>query len=117
MRRLVLWLLICACIGTGRAAAADRPRVYVVLVDGLDASLVNDQLTPTLWHLIHGGRERATFYPQGRAVMPTVTNTNHASLMTAAYAAAHGIIGNNLWDRTPNHPPEPSEQPGNLEVE
>jgi type I phosphodiesterase/nucleotide pyrophosphatase len=117
MRRVVLWLLICVGVGTAAASAAERPRVYVVLVDGLDASLVNDQLTPTLWQLIHGGRDRTTFYPQGRSVMPTVTNTNHAALMTAAYAAAHGIVGNFLWDRSPTDPPEPSEQASNLEVE
>ncbi|MGH7898939.1 MAG: alkaline phosphatase family protein, partial [Candidatus Binatia bacterium] len=78
------------------AAEAGKPRVYVVLIDGLDARVVSADATPALWQLSRSG----TFYPRGRAVMPTVTNTNHVSIVTGAYPEAHGITGNRYWNGT-----------------
>ena len=91
--------------------------MYIVLVDGFDGRWLNEQLTPTLWALTHGGEARATFYPEARAVMPTVTNTNHAAVMTGAYAGAHGIVGNALWDHDADHIARGSEYARNLQVE
>src|SRR5262245_14801713 len=85
-----LWLaaVIAAVLLAVVPPAAARTRVWVVLVDGLNASSFGEQTTPTLWTLVHGGVERATYYAGGQAVMPTVTNTNHAALITASYPAA-----------------------------
>jgi phosphonoacetate hydrolase len=76
------------------ASTFDGLRVYIVLIDGLGASLLSANLTPTLWRLAH----RGTFYPHGRAVMPTLTNPNHASIMTGVYPQAHGIVANRWLD-------------------
>lgn len=67
--------------------AMERTRVYAVVVDGLDARMVNATATPHLWALIHDGQERATFYPVGRPAMLAVTNTNHTSIATGVWAA------------------------------
>src|SRR5262249_43406911 len=80
-------------------ARSDRTRVVIVLIDGLDASLVGPELMPTVWSLAHGQAGWAMFYPHGSAVMPTVTNTNHASILTGTYASAHGIVGNEIPNR------------------
>ena len=96
------------------SAAAAGPRVYIVLIDGFDARRLNQQTTPTLWGLAHG---HATFYPDGRSAMPSVTNTNHAALMTAAYAGANGIVGNSFWERKPGVGSVGTEQARYLEVE
>src|SRR5262249_16166814 len=85
-------------------AQSKRPRVVIVLIDGLDASRVGPELMPTLWALAHGHGGSATFYPNGRAVMPTVTNTNHASILTGTYRAAHGIVGNEIPNRDGGEP-------------
>jgi hypothetical protein len=98
-------------------AHAQRTRVYIVIVDGLDAAAVSEASTPTLWRLAHGGSEPATFYPHGRAVMPAVTTTNHAAILTGSYAAAHGIVANQLWDRITDHKLVSSADACNLEME
>jgi hypothetical protein len=49
--------------------------------------------------------------------MPTVTNTNHAALLTASYPAANGILGNHMTDRVAEHAPYPSEFARYLQVE
>jgi predicted AlkP superfamily pyrophosphatase or phosphodiesterase len=91
--------------------------VYVVLIDGMNASAVSEQLTPTLWGLTHGHGDRATSYAAAHAVLPSVTNTNHAALLTASYPAANGIIGNRMSDRVADHAPFPSELARYLKVE
>jgi hypothetical protein len=99
------------------AGAAPTPRVYIVIVDGLDARRLTEELTPALFALARGGAHRTTFYPEGRAVMPTVTNTNHAAVVTGTYAAAHGIVGNVFWTDDPGRPLGRAEQARHLQVE
>ena len=88
---LVLW--------AGIAGALERPRVILVVVDGLDARSVSASLTPTLWRLANEREPRGVYYPKARAVLPSVTNGNHASLFTGVYPAAHAVVGNYVWDR------------------
>ena len=114
-KQVLLFVLLLAA--RGPALAGERTRVYMILIDGFDGSSLDEQLTPTLWKLSHGTGDRATYYARGRAVMPTVTNTNHAALLTASYPAANGILGNRLWDRVQGHAPEGSEFARFLEVE
>jgi hypothetical protein len=112
-------LALVATVGLfASAAPADaRTRVYVVLIDGMNASALTQQLTPTLWNLAHGQGDHATYYSAAHAVMPAVTNTNHAALMTASYPAANGIIGNRMTDRVAEHSPFASEFARYLQVE
>ena len=71
-------------------------RMILIVVDGLDAREVLDDVTPTL---ARAWRE-ARWCPNARslAVMPTRTNSNHATLVTGVTPAAHGITGNAVWD-------------------
>src|SRR5262245_49278995 len=78
-------------------AADDLPRVVVILVDGFSANALSPETTPNLDAL--SKTERATRWSEGRAVMPSVTNVNHASLLTGTYPEAHGITGNYFWSR------------------
>ncbi|MBI1816023.1 MAG: alkaline phosphatase family protein [Deltaproteobacteria bacterium] len=99
------------------ATAAESRHVYILLIDGCDARRLTEETTPTLWALSHPGPLRATSYSAARAAMPSVTNTNHAAIMTAAYSAANGIVGNSFWDRDPAHAPVSTESAQYLEVE
>jgi hypothetical protein len=94
---LACWLLLFATVGM--ALGGERPAIVLLVVDGLDARFVTPALTPTIWRLGHGGQARSVFYPRALAVMPSVTNANHASLVTGAYPEAHGIVGNRDWER------------------
>src|SRR5688572_21272222 len=72
-------------------------RVLLIVVDGLDAREVSDEVTPALaraWRLSPWCPEA-----RSRASMPTRTNSNHATLMTGVEPEAHGVTGNAVWDR------------------
>lgn len=89
MRSLVLALLL------AHGALAATPHVYLVVVDGLGATDVDAAHMPRL-------TDRALVSPglraEARAVMPTRTNPNHATLLTGVYPESHGITGNGWWD-------------------
>jgi hypothetical protein len=76
--------------------AAERPHVYLVVVDGLGANRLEEMVR--LAALRKGGACPVT-YPQARAVFPTRTNPNHVSLGTGLYPGVHGITGNRYWKR------------------
>jgi hypothetical protein len=101
----VLELLLVA-----RPAVAERPHVYVVVLDGLGSTLATRERVPVLFG---DGALRI----EGRAVMPTRTNPNHASLMSGVYPGAHGVTGNGYWSRNPDDGPAPLEGAGLLDVE
>jgi predicted AlkP superfamily pyrophosphatase or phosphodiesterase len=84
-----------------------QPKVYILIIDGLGADKVSPQLTPFLWELIQGDTYNAVYYPEARAVMPSLTNPNHVSIMTGVYPQAHGITSNYYWNR---HSPRPSQR-------
>src|SRR5262245_26097627 len=114
VRRALLAIVLLFVTAT-RAGAADT-RVYIVLIDGLDASSVGQTLTPNLWQLATSPETRGAFYPHASAVMPSVTSPNHVAIMTGTYAAAHGIVGNVLWDPVARAPAA-SEDARNVDVE
>ena len=66
----------------------------LIMVDGLDPEYLEACSTPTLLELAERG-----FKTEGSAMMPTVTNVNNASLLTANYPSCHGITSNYWLDR------------------
>jgi phosphonoacetate hydrolase len=64
------------------------------MVDGFDPEYLHHCPTPNLQELGKQG-----FITQGKAMMPTVTNVNNASLVTASYPEIHGIVSNYWLDR------------------
>src|SRR5689334_6047649 len=111
MRALVLILPVAARL----AAAADRPHVYLVIVDGLDARLATPERLPRVGEVL--AHEPASSRLVADAVMPTRTNPNHVSLVTGVYPAAHGITGNSWWSRRADAKVEKLDDAGAIEVE
>ncbi len=111
MRALLLAVFAVAFAAHG----ADRPHVYLVVVDGLDARLATPERMPRLAEL--AAREPATSRLTARAAMPTRTNPNHVTLATGVEPAAHGITGNAWWSRRPSAKVEKLDDPGAIEVE
>lgn len=66
----------------------------IVMVDGLDPEYLECCPTPRLRELADGG-----FMLEAKAMMPTVTNVNNVSLITASYPQHHGITSNYWLDR------------------
>ncbi len=61
----------------------------VVMIDGLDPEYLECCPTPRLRDLANSG-----FMLEAKAMMPTVTNVNNVSLITARYPREHGITSN-----------------------
>lgn len=66
----------------------------IICIDGLDPRYLEACEAPNLRRLSGLG-----FLTTGRSMMPSVTNVNNVSLLTASYPDAHGICSNYLWDR------------------
>ena len=101
------------------SAPADAPHahVYLVIVDGLDARLADAAHMPRLFAAVAHEPAHSSVFRDAHAVMPARTNPNHVTLLTGAYAEAHGITGNAYWSRTPGAPPEMLEDAALIEVE
>jgi phosphonoacetate hydrolase len=78
--------------GPGRYTLAKT--TVVVMVDGLDPEYLDHCPTPNVRELGRRG-----IMHTGRALMPTVTNVNNTSLVTAGYPEVHGIVSNYWLDR------------------
>lgn len=114
-RRMLLSLAItvlaaCGRLGHGGAASADGVDVYVVIVDGLGADFAVPEHMPAL----AAAASRRGTWLTATAVMPTLTNPNHVSLLTGAYPEVHGITGNRYWNGRED---AELEDPGLIEVE
>lgn len=111
-RLLVLAALVLA--GPVASAAPARPHVYLVVVDGLAIDAARPEVMPRLFDAsLSPVRVRA----RARAVMPTRTNPNHATLLTGAAAESHGITGNAYWSREPAAGVQALDEAALLEME
>ena len=71
------------------------PKTTVVLcIDGFDPEYLQACEVPNIRALGDKG-----FLKIGRCMMPTVTNVNNVSLVTASYPEVHGINSNYWWIR------------------
>jgi phosphonoacetate hydrolase len=76
-------------------AFAQRPsqRVVVIMCDGFGLEYLEQSRMPVL----AGWREKGIFV-RGQATMPSVTNTNNASICCGVWPDEHGITGNSYFD-------------------
>ena len=65
----------------------------IICIDGLDPEYLEACEAPNLWELSKNG-----FHTTGRCMMPSVTNVNNVSLVTASYPDVHGICSNFWFD-------------------
>ncbi len=96
MKRLSLLacLLASALVLPASAPAAERPIVYVVVIDGLDGDKIEAGKAPFISSLLAGEGARATYFPDSRSVMPAETNPNHTAMMSGAFPGESGIPAN-----------------------
>src|SRR5438128_514070 len=114
---VVLAYLLASALSAPAAAPPPHPHVYLVIVDGLDARLADAAHMPRLFDVVAHEPAHSSVFAGAHAVMPARTNPNHATLLTGAYAEAHGVTGNVYWSRTPGAPPEMLEDAALIEVE
>ena len=76
--------------------ASDRVLVLISL-DGLAGFYIDDPKAemPTIRKLVADGAGSSAM----KSSVPTVTWTNHTTLVTGVHPARHGVVGNNFYDR------------------
>src|SRR5262245_33302374 len=114
MRRLLAAAFL--ALAAARGYAAERVHVYLVILDGMDDHFATPELWPTVHALVRADPVHASLL-HGQAVMPTRTNTDHATLLSGTYAEAHAITGNAFWPRKPQAPAAKLDDAVQIEVE
>lgn len=71
----------------------ERPRIVVLVVDGLRPDAITEEDAPTLARL----RDEGVDFTNSHSVFPTVTRVNAATLVTGAQPSTHGIVGNEMY--------------------
>jgi phosphonoacetate hydrolase len=74
-------------------------RVLIAMVDGLGTDYVAASEMPNLKSMMAEGIAKSV-----KAVMPTVTNVNNASICCGAWPNEHGITGNSFFDFSSGRP-------------
>ena len=83
-----------ALIGPAILAKRTSQRVVVVMVDGLSVGYLEKSAMPVLarW-------QQAGIFRHVKGTMPSVTNTNNASICCGVWPDHHGITGNSYFDQ------------------
>ena len=115
--RIVVALACLLASAPSASAGTPHAHVYLVIVDGLDARLADAAHMPRLFDAVAHEPAHSSVFRGAHAVMPARTNPNHVTLLTGAYADAHGVTGNAWWSRTPGAPPGMLEDAALIEVE
>jgi len=74
-----------------------RPRLILLVLDGFALRHCTPEIAP---HIVALAREGASAPTGGRAVLPSSTYPNHASLATGVEPVRHGIYANNTFTET-----------------
>ena len=85
---------LAVCALPAAASAAERPLVYVVVLDALDGDRVEGGGAPFISSLLAGDDAHATYFPNSSSVIPAETNPNHTAMMSGAYPGRSGIPAN-----------------------
>ena len=70
-------------------------KVLFITVDGFGTNYVQQSDMPNLKRMMQAGT-----YVEGKSIIPSLTNVNNASILTASFPEDHGITGNYYYDRT-----------------
>lgn len=86
-------LALATLLSVAQAPPESRRLIAIFVVDGLRPDSINAIDTPTIERL----RREGVDYVNSHSIFPTSTRVNAASLVTGAYPARHGIVGNSMF--------------------
>lgn len=84
---------MCLLMTAGASAQVAKPRVVVLVIDGLRPDMIVPAIMPNLAKLKQEGARCANSH----SVFPTVTRVNSASISTGSWPSMHGIVSNSMW--------------------
>jgi predicted AlkP superfamily pyrophosphatase or phosphodiesterase len=92
--RWTTFLCSLTMIATFAAAQnASRPRVIVLVIDGLRPDVIRPDIMPNLARM----KQEGAWCANSHSVFPTVTRVNSASISTGSWPSVHGIVSNSMW--------------------
>ena len=69
-------------------------KTLILVIDGFALDYITKENTPNLFRLGQAG-----FYKKILSAIPSVTNVNHASILSGSFPANHGVVGNYYYER------------------
>jgi len=69
-------------------------KIAIIVIDGCSPDYITKENTPNLYRLGEAG-----FYKKIKSAIPSVTNVNHASILSGSFPNNHGVVGNYYYDR------------------
>lgn len=69
-------------------------KLLIIVIDGCAAEYLSEENTPNLYRLAADG-----FYKIVQSAVPSVTNVNHATILTGKFPGGHGVVGNYYYNR------------------
>ena len=70
-------------------------KILIIVIDGCAVDYITKENTPNLYRLSEAG-----FYQKVKSAIPSVTNVNHASILSGSFPNSHGVVGNYYYDRS-----------------
>jgi predicted AlkP superfamily pyrophosphatase or phosphodiesterase len=93
MMRALIGLLLAAALVRSPLAAPQSRMIVIFIVDGLRPDAINASDSPVISRLSSEG----AVYTNSHSLFPTVTRLNATALVTGAYPALNGIVGNTMF--------------------
>ncbi len=69
-------------------------KTLIIVIDGCSSEYITEENTPNIMRMGKDG-----FYSKILAGVPTITNINHASIMSGQYPEYHKVVGNYFYNR------------------
>ncbi len=69
-------------------------KLLIVVLDGCDVEYISRECTPNLYRMAKSG-----FCKSVKSAIPSVTNVNHATILTGEFPSKHGVVGNYYYKR------------------
>ena len=69
-------------------------KTLIIVIDGCSTDYITKENTPNLYRLGYAG-----FYKKIKSAIPSVTNVNHATILSGSFPNNHGVVGNYYYDR------------------
>ena len=66
----------------------------IIVIDGCAPEYLSRENTPNLYRIAEDG-----FFKFVKSAVPSVTNVNHATILTGKFPCNHGVVGNYFYDR------------------
>ena len=68
-------------------------KTLIIVIDGCAVDYITEENTPNLYRL-----GKAGFYTKIKSAVPSVTNVNHASILSGSFPTNHKVVGNYYYN-------------------